>query len=205
MQLNLSGQLTITAGAQISSDTSGSGAGGNVTIAQSAVLDGAGLQQITAISTQTLNGAVFGGAGGNIVLNIRGTLQLLGGGNVTTSTFGSGASGSIDVHAARVFISGEGAMLFPGINASSLNQTVGGPSGDVRLTLISGLNAVLVAGGAISVSTAGPGAGGEREHRCAGDFHCRDGIEHHRGDVRSLERRSRGRKHCHHHQFLARQ
>ncbi len=159
VQLNLSGQLTITAGAQISSDTSGSGAGGNVTIAaQSAVLDGAGLQQITAISTQTLNGAVFGGAGGNIVLNIRGTLQLLGGGNVTASTFGSGASGSIDVHAARVFISGEGAMLFPGINASSLNQTVGGPSGDVRLTLSSGLD--IVAGGAISVSTAGPGAGG---------------------------------------------
>ena len=158
VQLNITGQLTIAGGAQISSDTFGAGAGGDVMIAaQNALVDGGGLPVFTAISTQTQN-AGFGGPGGNIVLNIRDTLQLLGGGQVTASTFGTGAGGSIDVNAARVFISGEGAVLFPGISASSENQTVGGRSGDVRLTLRGSLE--IVAGGDISVSTSGPGAGG---------------------------------------------
>jgi filamentous hemagglutinin family protein len=158
VQLNLTGRLSISGGAQVSSDTFGPGAGGDVIIAaQNALVDGGGLPVFTAISTQTQN-AGFGGPGGNIVLNIRDTLQLLGGGQVTASTFGPGAGGSIIVNAARVFISGEGAAFFPGINASSENQTVGGPSGDVRLTLGGSLE--IVAGGRISVSTSGPGAGG---------------------------------------------
>ena len=110
VQLNLTGQLTITGGAQVSSDTFGPGAGGDVIIAaQSAVVDGAGLPQFTGISTETFNGALFGDPGGNIVLNIRDTLQLLGGGQVTARTIGASAGGRIDVNAQRVFISGEGA------------------------------------------------------------------------------------------------
>jgi filamentous hemagglutinin family protein len=158
VQLNLTGRLTIAGGAQVSSDTFGAGAGGDVMIsAQSALIDGGGLAAFTAISTQTQN-AGFGGPGGNIMLNIRDTLQLLGGGQVTASTFGPGAGGSIDVNAARVFISGEGAAFFPGINASSENQTLGGRGGDVRLNLSGSLE--IVGGGRISVSTSGPGAGG---------------------------------------------
>ena len=159
VQLNLTGQLTIVGGAQISSDTFGAGAGGDVMItAQNARLDGAGLPVFTAISTQTQNSVVSGGAGGNIVLNIRDMLQLLGGGQVTASTFGSGAGGSIDVNAGRVFISAENAALFSGISASSEHPTIGGRGGDVRLTLGGSLE--IVSAGGISVSTSGPGAGG---------------------------------------------
>ena len=158
VRLNLNGQLTIAGGAQVSSDTFGAGAGGDVTIsAQNALVDGGGLAVFTAISTQTQN-ATFGGPGGNIVLNIQGTLQLLGGGEVTASTFGPGAGGSIDVNAAHIFISGENAQFFPGINSSSENQTLGGSGGDIQLNLSGSLE--IVAGGRISVSTSGPGAGG---------------------------------------------
>lgn len=156
--MNISGSLTIAGGAQISSDTFGAGAGGDVMItAQSAVVDGQGLPVFTAISTETQSTA-FGGPGGNIILTIGDMLQLLGGGEVTASTFGSGAGGSVTVNAARVFISGMDAMFLPGINASSENATVGGAGGDVLLNLSGSLE--IIAGGRIAVSTAGPGAGG---------------------------------------------
>ena len=61
------------------------------------------------------------------------------------------------MNAGHVFISGLNAVFFPGINASSENQTVGGAGGDVRLNLRSTLE--IVDGGKIAVSTAGPGAG----------------------------------------------
>jgi filamentous hemagglutinin family protein len=159
VQLNISGQLTISGGGQISSDTFGPGAGGDVVVAaQNALIDGAGLPVFTAISTENQN-AGFGNPGGNIVLNIRDTLQLLGGGVVTARTVGASAGGMIDVNATRVFISGEGAaLLFSGISASSDNATNGGRGGDVRLNLSGSLE--IVAGGGISVSTSGPGAGG---------------------------------------------
>ncbi|MEA3187085.1 MAG: hypothetical protein QOD99_915 [Chthoniobacter sp.] len=158
VRLTLSGQLVVAGGAQVSSDTFGAGTGGDVIIAaQSAVVDGRGLPAFTAISTETQN-ADFGGPGGNILLNIRDTLRLIGGGQVTASTFGPGTGGSIGLRAAHVFISGQGAASFPGINASTTNQTAGGRGGDVRLNLSGRLE--IVQGGKIAVSTSGLGAGG---------------------------------------------
>ena len=159
VQLNLTGRLAITGGAQVSSDTFGPGAGGDIMIsAQNALIDGGGLPLFTAISTENQN-AGFGDPGGDIVLNIRDTLQLLGGGQITARTIGASAGGRIDVNATRVFISGEAAGgAFTGITASSDNATLGGRGGDVQLNLSGSLE--IVAGGSISVSTAGPGAGG---------------------------------------------
>ena len=159
VQLNLTGQLTIAGGAQVSSDTFGPGAGGDIMIsAQNAFVDGGGLPLFTAISTENQN-AGFGAPGGDIVLNIRDTLQLLGGGQITARTIGASAGGRIDVNATRVFISGEAAGgEFTGITASSDNATVGGRGGDVQLNLSGSLE--IMAGGSISVSTSGPGAGG---------------------------------------------
>jgi filamentous hemagglutinin family protein len=159
VRLTLTGQLTIAGGGQVSSDTSGTGRGGDVMItAQNIVIDGQGIAVLTPeISTETFN-PVLGGSGGNIVLNIADGLELRGGGEVTASTSGSGAGGSINVTANRIFISGAGATFFAGINASTENETVGGPGGDVRLNLRSNLQ--IVDGGMIAVSTSGPGAGG---------------------------------------------
>jgi filamentous hemagglutinin family protein len=156
VQLNVTGQLTIAGAADVSSDTFGAGAGGNIIIAaQSAVVDGRALGGLTAISTESQ--APKSGPAGNIVLNIRDTLQLLAGGQVGAFTIGKGAGGRIDVNAARVFISGEGAAL-TGITASTENEIVGGPGGDIQLNLTGSLE--IVAGGEISVRTSGPGAGG---------------------------------------------
>jgi filamentous hemagglutinin family protein len=159
VQLDLTGQLTIAKGAQVSSDTFGPGAGGDVSIAaQSVLVDGSGLSQLTSISSENQN-AGFGDPGGNIVLNVRDTLELRAGGQVTTRTIGASAGGRIDVNAQRVFISGEGQSpdAATGILASSDNEALGN-GGDVRLTLRGSLE--IVAGGEISVRASGAGAGG---------------------------------------------
>ncbi len=202
VQLNLTGQLTIAGGAQVSSDTFGPGAGGDIMIsAQNAFVDGGGLPLFTAISTENQN-AGFGAPGGDIVLNIRDTLQLLGGGQITARTIGASAGGRIDVNAARVFISGEAAGGgFTGITASSDNATVGGRGGDVRLNLSGSLE--IVAGGSISVSTAGPGAGGSVNIAAPTSFHFRRRIEYQRHDAQRFERRPR-RRHRYHNQLAAR-
>ncbi len=156
--LTLSGKLEVAAGAKISSDTFGPGPGGDVTVtAQSAAILGRGLPAFTAISTET-QGTVKGGRGGNIQLNIDGRLIVTGGGQITATSFGSGAGGNVDITAGSVSISGAGAVFFPGISARTLNPTNGGRGGDVRMNVGGLLD--LVAGGKIAVSTAGSGAGG---------------------------------------------
>ena len=162
VRLNISGQLSIADFAQISSDTRGSGPGGDVVIAaQNATIDGNGLGQMsfTGISTQSQSGGV-GGAGGNIVLNISDTLQLVDGGQVTAFTLGNARGGNIEVNARRVFVSAENANgNMTGFDAS--NRGAAGDGGDIRLTLVGALE--VVAGGEISVSTSGSGAGGNVE------------------------------------------
>ena len=159
--LTLTGHLEIAAGARISSDTFSQGAGGAVRIsAQSASILGQGVAAFTAISTETQS-PLGGGPGGMIQLRIGGPLLITGGGQITATTTGSGSGGSIDLAAGSVLISGAGAKLFPGITARTLDRTVGGRGGDVRLT-VGGLLSV-VAGGKIAVSTFGTGAGGSAE------------------------------------------
>ena len=158
VRLTLSGRLEIASGAKISSDTFGPGPGGDVHItAQSAAILGQGVAALTAISTETLS-PVQGGRGGNIQLRLEGSLAVTGGGQITASTFGSGAGGNIDLAAGSVLISGARAAFFPGISARTLNATVGGPGGDVRMNIAGKLE--VVAGGQIAVSTSGSGAGG---------------------------------------------
>ena len=156
--LTLSGHLELAAGAQISSDTFSPGAGGNVSItAQSASILGESGPAFTAISTETQS-PLQGGPGGNIQLRIDGSLIVTGGGQITATTTGSGDGGSIDIAAGNVLVSGVGAAFFPGISARTINQTVGGRGGDVRMSIAGLLN--IIDGGQIAVSTTGSGAGG---------------------------------------------
>ncbi len=153
--------LELAAGARLSSDTFGSGAGGTVSVsAASASILGGGVAAFTAISTETQS-PLGGGPGGMIRLRIGGPLVITGGGQITATTTGSGSGGGIDIAAGSVFISGAGAIAFPGIAARTLNTTVGGASGDVRMSVAGLLD--LVAGGKIAVSTGGTGAGGSAD------------------------------------------
>ena len=159
--LTVAQHLELAAGARLSSDTFGSGAGGTVSVsAASASILGGGVAAFTAISTETQN-PLGGGHGGMIQLRIGGPLVITGGGQITATSTGSGSGGSIDIAAGSVFISGAGAKLFPGITARTLNTTVGGASGDVRMSVAGLLD--LVAGGKIAVSTGGTGAGGSAD------------------------------------------
>ena len=159
--LTVAGHLELAAGARISSDTFSPGAGGGVSIsAQSVSILGGGVAAFTAISTETQS-PLGGGPGGMIQLRIDGSLVITGGGQITATTTGSGSGGGIDIAAGSVFISGAGAILFPGITARTLNQTVGGHGGDVRLSVGGLLD--IVAGGKIAVNTFGTGAGGSAD------------------------------------------
>ena len=82
------------------------------------------------------------------------------GGQVTAFTLGNARGGNIEVNARRVFVSAENANgNMTGFDAS--NRGAGGDGGDIRLTLLGALE--VVAGGEISVSTSGSGAGGNVE------------------------------------------
>jgi filamentous hemagglutinin family protein len=156
VQLNLTGQLTIAGAAQISSDTSGPGAGGDIMItAQNAIVDGRGSFGLTKIST-TCQDPSFGGPAGNILLNIQDTLQVVAGGQIAAFTNGPGAGGSIDVNATRVFISGAGSDGSL-VTAGSLGRATG-DSGNIRLNLGGSLE--MVEGAEISVTTNTSGSGG---------------------------------------------
>jgi filamentous hemagglutinin family protein len=158
VRLDIAGQLTIAGGGQVTSTTLGTGAGGDVSVtAANLLVDGLGQQEFTAISTETQDTA-GGGAGGSIRLDILHSIALIGGGQITATTFGTGAGGGIGIAAQNLFISGQGAVFFPGIDASSDSGTVGGRGGDVRLALGGMLE--ITDGGQIAVSTAGSGAGG---------------------------------------------
>ena len=159
VRLTLSGRLEVAEGAQVSSDTSGAGAGGavSVTAASVSILGNGTGDHPTKISTGT-QGTLGGGPGGMIQLRIDGLLTLSGGGQITAITTGSGAGGNIDITAGRVSISGAGAVFFAGISAGTFNKLVGGPGGDVRMSVAGALD--FVAGGQIAVGTEGSGAGG---------------------------------------------
>jgi filamentous hemagglutinin family protein len=159
VRLDIAGQLTLAGGGQVTSTTLGAGAGGDVSVtAANLLVDGLGQQELTAISTETQD-TVGGGSGGSIRLDILHSIALIGGGQINAATFGAGAGGGIGITAQNLFISGQGAVFFPGIDASSGDiGSAGGRGGDVRLAL--GGELEITDGGQIAVSTAGSGAGG---------------------------------------------
>ena len=94
MRLSLRGSLEIVAGGGISVSTSGPGAGGSVNIAAPAIsISGIG-SSISAATSSGLNG----GPGGNILITTD-SLRGSDGGEISASTSGSGAGGSIDITA----------------------------------------------------------------------------------------------------------
>jgi filamentous hemagglutinin family protein len=115
--------LEIRNGGVISSSTSAAGDAGTVTVTVAEDLNinqaGAGFTGITSQATRSSTG----GDAGTVTV-AAGSLTLLGGGQVSTSTFGPGAGGNVTVNAREMVVTGgDAATRFP----SGVVASAGGP------------------------------------------------------------------------------
>lgn len=146
-------------GGQISANTAGVGAGGNVSVeARDIEIVGRNDSIATGILAESDSSGADGGKGGDVQV-VTERLQLLDGGRISTSTFGGGKGGDLMVRATDVAITGGGGE-FTGLSAATFAPVDGGPGGGLRLEA----NTVRISnGGAIFAASTGSGAGGSVE------------------------------------------
>ena len=155
IDITLTGSLNLLRGATILSSTESTGDGGNIIIsANSSSMDSLGVG-LTRIRTQTM--LLDGGSkGGDIIVNTTG-LQVVNGGQISTTTRGSGNGGTLTITAETVFIDGQNSQLFTGIAAQTMLADGGGKGGDITINT---MELEVVNGGAINATTVGSGDGG---------------------------------------------
>lgn len=140
------GQLTLSAGATVSTDTiADGGAAGSITVrAERIDADGRGL-------ATTISSYAWGARGdaGNIDITARERVTLLGGASLSAGTQGVGNPGTLRVRTATLHIDGRGAdQVLTGVYGDSLSGGAGAAV-DIEAGLVD-----LRSGGSISTSTA---------------------------------------------------
>ena len=151
----LSERITVAAGGQITSNTAGLGAGGDVSVhARELTLAGGRLPSVIGTESQSFG---LGGDGGDVFVGAE-ELTIRTGGRISASTFGSGAAGDVRVRAGQVFISNGASRQGTGILSESVSPTQPGAGGTVSLDADT---LTLADGGRISAATFGPGDGGD--------------------------------------------
>jgi filamentous hemagglutinin family protein len=154
-----SGATTVANGAQIASSAFGAGNAGSVTLNVGSldVDGGAGTSQnITGIFSST--NELYSGGGGQIAVTSGGTVNILNGAELSTTTSSAGSAGNVTVNAAALRLDGGSSPLFTGI-ASSNQPGSSGNAGDVSVTT-SGA-ATVASGAEISSATFGAGHAGD--------------------------------------------
>lgn len=147
-------ELEVLDGAHISASTFGKGQGGNLDIETTGKVrvSGENNQTISGIFAQALSGS--SGNAGDFSLRTAG-LEVLNGGQISASTFGSGHGGNLNIeNNGSVRVAGENRRSASGIVAQTLSS---GNSGGVGI--ISN-NLEVLDGGIISASTFSSGKGG---------------------------------------------
>lgn len=149
-------EVLVRRGGIVTTTTFGSGHGGSIEIAANdIILDGGGSANDTSITAETSDKAT--GRGGGIQLNAR-SLQVLRGAEVSTSSYGVGSGGDINVKADNFQIDGMGSEKFTGLNATTFReQGKAGQGGNIN---VHGKRLLIVDGGAISGATLGLGNAG---------------------------------------------
>lgn len=159
IQMEVQGAVQLLNGGVISTNTTGPGGGGNITIAAESILvDGKGLphgssvvQGITS-RNQSSDGA---GPGGDILLEVRDNLELRHSAEITATTMGSGRGGNIAIFGGGISIA-NGSLI-----AAESSAEATGAGGDVRVATNGTLR--IESGGQVSVATLGAGSGGRIE------------------------------------------
>jgi filamentous hemagglutinin family protein len=150
------GALTVMNGGEIVSGTSGSGNDGDLSVtAGSVAIDGSTLYSFTGIANQVSLGST--GDGGTLTVTSMGALTVTNGGEITSSTFGSGNAGALSVTAGSIAITGGAAGIFTGIG-STANPGSTGDAGNLTV-MTTGALAVTNGGGIVS-GTYGSGNAG---------------------------------------------
>jgi filamentous hemagglutinin family protein len=142
--------VTITGGSAINADTNGAGRGGRVTLTtQNLVIDGLGSSKFTGISSDSTDA---GQAGGVVVRS--GDLRLVNGGQISTSAFGPGQGGDVNVVVDAALIRDRIESTPSGVFATSDG------TGNAGKVLFQSRDLTMSAGGLISSSTSGQGNAG---------------------------------------------
>ena len=102
-------------GSRISTDTAGTGAGGNIHVAAQSVA----VQNGGTISAST-SGASANATGGNIMISVKQSVALNNGGSITAASTGPANAGNIAINAGAQFLSQNGTL------STSANQASGG-------------------------------------------------------------------------------
>ena len=153
-------QVRLSAGAQISSSTSGPGMGGTVTVHATKVnLEGmaSDLSLASGIFTAALGVSEGAGDAGALLIEAE-QVRLSAGAQIGSVTSGPGMGGTVTVHATEVNLDGTTPdNRFPG--TAILSSTSGpGPGGDLTMQVD---RLVLLRGGAVGSLVSGDGPGGQ--------------------------------------------
>jgi filamentous hemagglutinin family protein len=153
--------LSVSHGGEVSAGTFGTGNGGNihVTVIGPVTLDGATSDFPSGILSNSSQSTPGGGKGADVTVKAE-TLTVSNGAQVSASTFGTGAGGSIHVTAAgAIDLAGASPFGSSGIFSASQFTAPGGGSGG-EITIHAGM-LTIQNGAVISATTVGTGAGND--------------------------------------------
>jgi large exoprotein involved in heme utilization and adhesion len=175
VDLTVDGAMELRNGAQIHSATFSEGDAGVVRIQAGRLrIDDLGTpNQFTGISSEAVAGAA--GNASTVAVTVKTTLEVIGGGQITSATSGAGRGGNVTIAARDLRIDGGGLSdQFTGIH-SQANPGAGDDAGTVAVTATG--TAEIRDGGVIGSATYGGGRGGEVTVR-AGTLHIDgEGLE----------------------------
>lgn len=151
-----SDSLEILNGGQISSNTHGSGDAQGIDIqAGHLCIDGQGADHITGIRSESIRYA--SGNAGILSIRVADQLEVVNGGDISSSTFGLGDAGQVKIDAGNLRVDGKSYNGFTGIGSTS-EASSSGNAGAVSITVQDRVE--VVNGGEISSSTFSSGDAG---------------------------------------------
>ena len=168
VMLDISNRLQVDAGGLVSAGTLGAGSGGTVEIRGNGVSVSGTNAQISAVSGGPEDPAT--GHGGDVRLHAN-NLRISNDGQITASTFGSGAGGSVQIETKTLQIDDDDRATFAGISAQTLASGAGGDGGQVQID--ARVLTMRGDGAAISTQSFGGGSSGRIEI-AAGTITMRD-------------------------------
>lgn len=186
VNVNVSGALSLSNAAAISSNTLSLANAGSVTVRAGSInIDGAGHAGVSGIYSQSYGdpyNPTVGGRGGDVNVQSDGKISIVAGGQISASTFTNGAAGSVNVTSNSLQIDGQ-SLSDTGI----LSNAAGGSTGNAGSVNVTSIGQLAVTGyGQIGSTTLGSGNGGTVNVRAgsillsnngglladACDFHC---------------------------------
>ncbi len=154
MNIRIAGSTNLSARSTIKTTTSGAGAAGDLSVSSSAM----GLTTNSFIGSQALTTTTSTAKAGKVNIN-SGSLTISGESEISTSTFGAGHANTVTVGANNITLVGDSSGIPTGIFSNSIPSGAGGRGGDIRLFATNTLT--ILNGASISADTFGLARGGD--------------------------------------------